>query len=52
MSCYICITPKDSFNDLLINHSTIQLHIPEMMQYILQNKIYEEYSLHNIENPF
>ena len=50
--CHICITPKDSFNDPLIDHSTIQLRTPEMMQYVLQNRIYEEYSLHNIENPF
>jgi hypothetical protein len=52
MPCHACTTPKDSFNDPLIDQSMIQLRTPEFMQYVLQNGIPEEYSLHNIENPF
>jgi len=52
MPCHICTTPKDRFNDPLTNDSTIQLRTPELMQYVLQNKMSEEYSLHNIDNPF
>jgi hypothetical protein len=52
MPCHICTTPKDSFNDLSVDHLTIQLRTPEMMHHVLQNELYEEYSLHNIENPF
>ena len=52
MPCHICITPKDEFNNPLIDHSTIQIHTPEAMRYVLENGISEEYSLHKIENPF
>ena len=52
MPCHICTTPKDDFNDLSTDYSTIQLRTPELMQYVLQNGAYEDYSLYNIENPF
>ena len=52
MPCHICTTLKNSFNDPLTNDSTIQLCTPELMQYVLQNEMSEEYSLHNIYNPF
>jgi len=52
MPCHICIVPKEEFNNPLINHSTIQIRTPEMMQNILEDRIFKDYSLYNIENPF
>lgn len=52
MPCYSCITPKNKFNDPLMNLSMIQLRTPKMMQNILTNGIAAEYSLHNMENIF
>jgi hypothetical protein len=52
MPCHICTIPKDELNDPLIDYSTIQIRTPEAMQYVLENGISEEYSLHKIENPF
>ena len=36
MLCHICITPKDEFNNPLIDHSTIQIRTPEAMRYVLE----------------
>ena len=47
MPCHTCLTLKEEFNNPLIDYSTIQI---QMMQNILENKIFEEYSLHNIVN--
>ena len=52
MTHNICTIPKDEFNNLLIDHSTIQIRTSETMRYVLENGISEEYSLHKIENPF
>ena len=52
MPCHICTIPKDELNNPLIDDSTIQIRTPEAMQYVLENGISEEYSLHKIENPF
>lgn len=52
MPCYSCITPKEEFNNPFIDHSTIQLRTPEMMQHVLQDGFAAEYSLHNTINPF
>jgi hypothetical protein len=52
MPCHMCITPKESFNNPLIDHSTIQFRTHETMKHLLENELAEEYSLHNIENPF
>ena len=52
MPCHICITPKDEFNNPTIDHSTIQIHTPEAMQYILENGMSEEYSLHKLKIHF
>jgi hypothetical protein len=52
MPCYACITLKDEFNNPLIDHSTIQLHTPAMMQNVLKNGDTTKYSLHNMKNVF
>ena len=52
MLCHIYLTLKKEFNNPLIDYSTIQIQTPAMMQNILENKIFEEYSLHNIMNSF
>ncbi len=52
MPCHTCLTLKEEFNNPLIDYSTIQIRTPAMMQNILENKIFEEYSLHNIVNSF
>jgi hypothetical protein len=52
MPCYACITLKDEFNNPLIDHSTIQLRIPAMMQNVLKNGDATKYSLHNMKNVF
>ena len=52
MPCHICITPKDELNNPLIDHSTIEIRIPETMHNVLVNGMSKDYSLHNIENPF
>lgn len=52
MPCHICITPKDEFNNTSLDHSTIQLRTHEMMKYVLENELADEYSLHKIENSF
>lgn len=52
MPCHICLTLKEEFNNPLIDYSTIQIRTPAMMQNVLEDEIFEEYSLHNIVNPF
>ena len=52
MPCHICIIPKNEFNNPTIDYSTIQICTSEAMQYVLENGMSEEYSLHKIENPF
>jgi len=52
MPYHACTTPKNEFNNPLIDHSEIQLRTPTMMQYVLQEGLAAEYSLQNIENPF
>jgi hypothetical protein len=52
MPCHICTTPKEEFNNMLIDHSTIQLRTPETMKHVLESGMAEKYSLHKIENPF
>jgi hypothetical protein len=52
MPCYACTTPKDQFNDLSIDNSVVQLRTPKLMQYILQDGLANEYSLHDINNRF
>ncbi|EXX55613.1 hypothetical protein RirG_223860 [Rhizophagus irregularis DAOM 197198w] len=52
MPCYTCITLRDEFNNPLIDHSTIQLRTPIMMQNVLNNGDATKYSLHNMKNIF
>ena len=52
MPCHMCIISKNEFVNPSINHATIQLRTPTMMQRVLQEGIAAEYSLQNIENPF
>ena len=52
MPCYSCITPKNDFNNPLMDQSMIQLRTPKTMQNVLRNDTNTEYSLHNIENIF
>jgi hypothetical protein len=52
MPCFACTTSKDNLNDLSIDHSTIQLRTPMMMQNVLKDGNSTYYSLHNMENVF
>ena len=52
MPCHSCMTPKNQLNDLSVDHSTVQLRTPELMQHVLQNGLATNYSLHNIKNRF
>ncbi|CAB4413656.1 unnamed protein product [Rhizophagus irregularis] len=52
MPCYTCIILRDEFNNPLIDHSTIQLRTPIIMQNVLNNGDATKYSLHNMKNIF
>jgi len=52
MPCHLCLTPREEFNNPLIDHTSIVLRTHETMKQAIEQGRTKEYSLHDIENSF
>ncbi|CAG8788346.1 24270_t:CDS:2 [Dentiscutata erythropus] len=52
MPCYFCLTPKEQFNNPLINSESIILHTPKTIKQVIKQNQAKEYSIQDMENPF
>ncbi|CAG8779535.1 15649_t:CDS:1, partial [Racocetra fulgida] len=52
MPCHFCLTPKEEFNNPLIDYKSIILCTPTTMKQIIKQSQTKEYSIYDMENSF